>query len=76
MLFNICLFMMFLISLSHFVLEQGLPLLSSVLTRSFQKTTIHVETHYTVLFGMFLFDKHSVQETVILLYVCVHNLIL
>lgn len=34
-----------------------------------------METYYPVLLDTFLFDKHSVQETVILLYVCVYNII-
>lgn len=50
--------------------------MSSILMHNFQKTIIQVETRYPVLFDTFLFDKHSVQETVILLYVYVYTLIL
>lgn len=46
--------------------------MSSILRHNFPKTVIHVETHYPVLFDTFVFDKHSVQETVILLHVCVY----
>lgn len=49
MLFNICLFVMFLIFWTR------LPLSSSVLIRNFQKTPVCVETHYPVLLDTFFY---------------------